>query len=178
MAGHQSTSHRRSGPIGGLLWLPVALLAAVLLGLASCDAVIMEVERVEVSLSTPTLTVGEEAQARAQVFASGGGGSANHSVQWTSERPSVATVSSDGWITAVSPGETRIAASAGGSHGMVTVRVELPPEPPEITTSSLPDGTVDESYSATLQASGGEAPYRWTLASGSLPVGLSLSTGG
>ena len=178
MAVHPSPSHR-SRLIGPrLLWLPVALLVAALLALASCDAVITEVERVEVSLPNSSLTVGQGAQAQAQVFASGGGGAANHSVQWTSERPGVATVNSNGWVTAVSPGETRIAASAGGSSGMVTVRVELPPEPPEITTTTLPDGTVDESYSATLEATGGEAPYSWSLASGTLPAGLTLSSVG
>ncbi len=48
-----------------------------------------------------------------------------------------------------------------------------------ITTTSLPGGNVGSSYSATLAASGGTAPYSWSLAPGSsLPPGLSLSTGG
>ena len=59
-----------------------------------------------------------------------------------------------------------------------TVEIELAPEAPTITTSTLPGGTVGESYSATLQAEGGETPYFWTLASGSLPAGLSLSLAG
>ena len=46
-----------------------------------------------------------------------------------------------------------------------------------ITTTSLPDGVVDEAYSATLVASGGTSPYTWENI-GSLPDGLSLSTGG
>ncbi len=44
-----------------------------------------------------------------------------------------------------------------------------------ITTTSLPDGTVGASYNATLAASGGTPPYAWSLPSGSLPPGLSLS---
>ncbi len=44
-----------------------------------------------------------------------------------------------------------------------------------ITTMSLPSGTVDIPYSATLMASGGTPPYvSWSLASGSLPPGLNL----
>jgi len=32
------------------------------------------------------------------------------------------------------------------------------------------------SYSATLKATGGKTPYNWSLISGSLPAGLSLSS--
>lgn len=47
-----------------------------------------------------------------------------------------------------------------------------------ITTTALPDGTVSQSYSGTLQATGGTSPYSWSETSGSLPTGLSLSTTG
>ena len=46
------------------------------------------------------------------------------------------------------------------------------------TGGSLPGGTVGEAYSQTLEATGGTAPYAWSLASGSLPAGLNLSSGG
>ncbi len=45
------------------------------------------------------------------------------------------------------------------------------------STSPLPNGTVAAAYSYSLTATGGTAPYTWT-ASGSLPPGLSLSSGG
>ena len=47
-----------------------------------------------------------------------------------------------------------------------------------ITTSSLPAGTVGVAYSQGLSASGGTTPYAWSVASGSLPAGLSLGAGG
>lgn len=47
-----------------------------------------------------------------------------------------------------------------------------------ITTTTLPGGTVGTSYSQQLSAAGGATPYTWALASGSLPVGLSLSAAG
>jgi len=53
------------------------------------------------------------------------------------------------------------------------------PAPLTITTTSLPAGTVGNAYAATLTASGGTAPYEWSLTKGSLPSGVSLdaSTG-
>jgi hypothetical protein len=47
-----------------------------------------------------------------------------------------------------------------------------------ISIAALPDATYGASYSQTLQVIGGAAPYVWGVASGSLPGGLSLSTGG
>ncbi len=47
-----------------------------------------------------------------------------------------------------------------------------------ITTTSLPGGSVDVAYSQALGVAGGTGPYTWALATGSLPAGLTLSTGG
>jgi hypothetical protein len=51
------------------------------------------------------------------------------------------------------------------------------PNPPSITTSSLPGGTQNVAYSANLAATGGTTPYSWSVISGSLPVGLTLAPG-
>ena len=50
--------------------------------------------------------------------------------------------------------------------------------PPTITTSSLPDATTTVAYSVALAATGGATPYTWSLASGTLPAGLGLSSAG
>lgn len=47
-----------------------------------------------------------------------------------------------------------------------------------ITTSTLPNGTVGAAYSAPLAATGGSGARTWSLASGTLPSGLTLSTAG
>ena len=53
-----------------------------------------------------------------------------------------------------------------------------PPPPVNITTTSLPSGTVNQAYSQSVTATGGTTPYSWAVVSGSLPPNLSLSPTG
>jgi subtilisin family serine protease len=71
-------------------------------------------------------------------------------------------------------------------HGKADVvgalaKIAAPPPPPppalDITTTSLADGTEGVSYSETVSATGGTAPYTWAVVSGSLPAGMSLNAG-
>jgi hypothetical protein len=48
--------------------------------------------------------------------------------------------------------------------------------PPSIGTASLPGGTQNAAYSDTLAATGGTAPYAWSISSGTLPAGLALAS--
>jgi len=58
-----------------------------------------------------------------------------------------------------------------------TLVINAPPL--TITTTTLPNGTVNRAYSAPLQASGGTPPYTWTVATGStLPTWLTLGGSG
>ena len=50
--------------------------------------------------------------------------------------------------------------------------------PLTITTQSLPTGVTNTPYSVALQVTGGVAPYAWSVSSGALPAGLSLSRDG
>lgn len=66
---------------------------------------------------------------------------------------------------------------------IVSKRCSLSVRPPFLTITSacpLPNGTVGQSYSRSLQVTGGRGPYTWALADGSspLPAGLSLSAAG
>ena len=50
-----------------------------------------------------------------------------------------------------------------------------------VTTTSLPSGIKGLAYNATLTATGGVAPYSWTIAPGQpgkIPSGLSMSSSG
>jgi Putative Ig domain len=48
----------------------------------------------------------------------------------------------------------------------------------EITTTKVPNGTVDASYSSVIAAKGGCTPYKWQIASGKLPSGISDKSSG
>ncbi|QLQ32823.1 MAG: cellulase family glycosylhydrolase [Candidatus Thiothrix singaporensis] len=54
----------------------------------------------------------------------------------------------------------------------------LPVSLPTITTTSLSDGQVGQSYSVQLSVSEGTAPYTWSVSSGSLPGGLNMDSSG
>ena len=50
--------------------------------------------------------------------------------------------------------------------------------PPTVTTTSLPVGTIGVPYASSLDATGGLAPYSWSITAGTLPAGLQLTPGG
>lgn len=45
-----------------------------------------------------------------------------------------------------------------------------------VSTTSMPDGTVGTPYSSDIQATGGTAPYTWSVSSGTLPDHLALDS--
>ena len=73
-------------------------------------------------------------------------------------------------------------AAANASTQTLSLAVVNPPSPPlVITNASLPNGNVGVPYSAQLGATGGQSPYSWSYAIGSInlsSVGLTLYSGG
>ena len=65
---------------------------------------------------------------------------------------------------------------AGTANALLALTVSSASGALTISTSSLPNGQTGTLYSATLVASGGTAPYAWSLITGALPAGLSLNT--
>jgi hypothetical protein len=47
--------------------------------------------------------------------------------------------------------------------------------PLSVTTTTLGGGTVDEAYADAVAATGGDAPYAWSITAGDLPDGLALT---
>jgi hypothetical protein len=71
-----------------------------------------------------------------------------------------------------------ITASNGeGTNATIDFTLTVLP-PVTITTTSLSGGTVGVAYTATLAAVNGVKPYTWSLASGTLPAGLTLASNG
>jgi hypothetical protein len=70
-----------------------------------------------------------------------------------------------------------VATSVADSTKSAPASLQLVPSP-SVTTTSLPSGNGGAGYSATLQESGGVAPFFWSITSGSLPNGFSLGSDG
>ena len=123
-----------------------------------------------------TITIGATQQFTATgTYSDGSTQSLTSQAAWSSTSTGVAGISSGGLATAVAVGSTTISATLSGVTGSTSLTVQAAPL--SITTSSLPGGTLNASYTATLTASGGTLPYTWAIVSGSLPTGLSLNGG-
>ena len=81
-----------------------------------------ETLRVSVAPNADTLIAGTTRQLTARVFNSQNE-TRDHAVDWRSENPSVASVSTSGLVAAIAPGIARIAASAGGPPDTATIVV-------------------------------------------------------
>ncbi|HTO02417.1 MAG TPA: DUF4082 domain-containing protein, partial [Opitutus sp.] len=108
-------------------------------------------------------------------YSNGGTQNLTTQVTWASSSTGLATISSGGLATGVGAGTTTISASLSGVSGSATLVVQ--PASLSITTQLLAAATLNTSYSTTLASSGGTPPLTWSIASGSLPVGLMLNAG-
>jgi hypothetical protein len=73
---------------------------------------------------------------------------------------------------------TNIANTLGAFSSTATVSILAAAVPTVFTSSPLPTARTGLSYSTNLLATGGTTPYSWSLKTGSLPDGLSLSSDG
>ncbi|WP_217486137.1 putative Ig domain-containing protein [Pseudomonas protegens] len=71
---------------------------------------------------------------------------------------------------------TYTATNASGTSSPATVTLSISAPTISLSPSSLGNGTVNSAYSSSLSATGGTAPYSYSITSGSLPAGLSLNT--
>src|ERR1700723_390005 len=83
------------------------------------------------------------------------------------------TISGAPTVAGTSTASLSAANATGTGKSTLTLTVNLPAL--VFLTTALPSGRIGSAYSTTLTASGGTAPYTWTLISGTLPAGLSLN---
>ena len=65
-------------------------------------------------------------------------------------------------------------ASDGQFSSTATVAVQVTGGTVVVTTATLPEGKLGKRYSQDLRATGGSAPYTWSIAGGALPPGLAV----
>lgn len=115
-----------------------------------------------------------------QQFTAMVGNTSNQAVTWSA---SAGAVSNSGLFTApavVSPtsvGVTvvSVADTSKSASAMVLINPNSPAGP-TILTSAVPNATVGQRYAAALVAAGGQTPYQWSIASGTLPAGIELKS--
>lgn len=118
----------------------------------------------------------------AQLTATGVVSSTSWSLASGSLPPGLA-INSDGSITGipmVNPGAQfplRVRVTEGGNFAEKDL-ILYAAKMISITTSTLPAGTVGQSYQGTLAAVGGTQPHTWSVTTGALPPGLSVATNG
>jgi uncharacterized protein YjdB len=127
-----------------------------------------------VTPANPSLSVGGTQQFSATgVYSDASTQDLTGQVTWSSSAGTYASVNAAGRATGLTPGASTITATLGLISGNTVLTVQ--PLPLLITTATLANATVTTPYSATLVASGGVAPYLWSIAGGALPSGLSLN---
>jgi hypothetical protein len=158
--------------------------------------------QVTVMVASPSVLTGATDVATAHGTAASGVTS-NPDVVWTTSNPAVATVSPKGVVKALTPGTVTITATSAGSgsspstpstpsatetpapgasssgsavvSGSQTVTVV---SPVSVTTAALPQAVLGKTYSQSLAGTGGTGTYTWSIDSGTLPPGFTLSPDG
>ncbi|GEM_PF-2997140 len=134
-------------------------------------------------VTTTTLSAGTVGQAYSQILTGSGGTTPlTWSVVVGTLPASLALNSNTGVISGIpaSPGTSNFTVRMADAYGVsddqvLTIVVNSTPGM-TITTTSLLGATLTAAYSQTLTATGGIAPFTWSIQTGTLPAGLSLNS--
>lgn len=139
------------------------------------------------SITTSSLSNGTSGTAYSAALAATGGQTPYTWKLASGSLPSGITLSSSGTLsgTPSQSGSFSIAVAVTDSESTpqtvqksLSLAIQSSTSPLSITTTSLSSGTIGSAYSATMAASGGQSPYQWSVSSGSLPAGMSMSSTG
>ena len=138
-----------------------------------------------VSITTSSLPPGTVGTAYSQTIAAANGTTPYTFGLTTGTLPAGLTLSTSGVIsgTLTTAGTSTFGiqvtdSSSPAGAATTSFSVTVNPPPLTITTTALSASTVGSAYTQTVAASGGTTPYAFSLSSGSLPTGLTLSSSG
>jgi DNA-binding beta-propeller fold protein YncE len=134
------------------------IVAAAVLGF-SCggdDVTGPAVEVVDVSITSPSIFVGQTTTVTATLKDAGGSTITGREVAWLSSAAAVATVSATGLVTGVGAGTATITASSGGRSGTVSLTVVAPVASVTLTlgSASILAGSTTQATATPKDASG------------------------
>jgi hypothetical protein len=119
---------------------------------------------------------------QSQQFTATVSGTSNTAVTWSATPGSVSasglyaapTVTA---TTSVVVSATSVADSSKIASAAITVNPSTK-QALQITTGNLPQGQQGDTYSQVFSATGGTAPYRWSISAGAPPAGITMNTNG
>ncbi|HXN52595.1 MAG TPA: putative Ig domain-containing protein [Candidatus Acidoferrum sp.] len=114
-----------------------------------------------------TATVSNDVGAKGVTWTVAGGGTLSNTTTGAATFNAPASVAANLTVTLT-------ATSVSDATKSASVKITVTPLP-AITSTSLVNATVGTAYSVTLQMTGGVSPFTWSIASGTLPAGLSLN---
>jgi len=150
-------------------------------GSATTTAAMLSVSLIPQSISFTAPAAGVVGGSTALTATGGGSGNPVVFTLDASSGAGVCSLSGD-TVQYAAPGNCMIDATQAGDSDYatappvsqtITVNSQL-----AVTTATLSAGLIGTGYNQTLAAAAGVTPYSWSLTSGTLPAGLSLSTGG
>ncbi|HEY1082033.1 MAG TPA: GEVED domain-containing protein, partial [Prosthecobacter sp.] len=160
------TSVQNPGPVGAA-------------GTGEVEDYLVQINCPVISLSPGSLTVPVVGKPYNVTFNSNGGTGPYTFAVTSGSLPAGLTLSSSGALTGAATTTTPVtltvtSTDANGCSTSLTYSVTPVCPAIPISPSSLQTPTIGSAYSQTITASGGTAPYTFTVESGSLPTGLSL----
>ena len=154
--------------------------ASGLTGTSSFDISVLSATAVSVTVTPASVSVNSSGTEQFTAMVTN---TSNVGVTWSA---STGTVSSSGLYTApkvttntsATLTATSVADATKSAKAELTITALSVVPLLSISTSSLPSATSGISYSDNLSATGGTAPYKWSMSSGTLPSGVNLQSGG